>query len=69
MIDLTLTNNKKLVLQVTDPYDAVRHFWTVERFFHITTVAATVNLVLLFVILFALTVPEFAQLFTSISIQ
>jgi len=42
--------------QVTDPHDAVRHFWTVERFFHIKTVAATVKLMLLFVILIALTV-------------
>ena len=67
MNELTFEDHRDLIGPDSDLFGSVRQFWSVERFFQITGVAATVNILLLFVLLIVLTNPEWSQHFTNIS--
>jgi len=65
---MTLDNQANSIMLDAELIQTARHFWSVERFFQITSVAATVNIAVLFLILIALTVPGCSHMFMNISL-
>ncbi|HEY9717606.1 MAG TPA: hypothetical protein V6C69_09060 [Trichormus sp.] len=65
---LTLDNQANSIMLDLELNQTMRTFWSVERFFQITSVVATVNIAVLFLILIALTVPGCSHMFFNISL-
>jgi len=67
MNELTFQGRRNLIGRDSGLTGSVRQFCSVERFFQITSVAASVNIALLFLLLIVLTNPEWSQHFMNIS--